>query len=319
MTSAASPTGGEPCVQVEGLTKLFGSTRALDAVDLSVTTGEVYGFLGPNGAGKTTAIRIMLGLARPTAGRVRIFGGDIGSPAVRTRVGYLPDVAEFYGWMQAPDFLRLSGRLFRLTGAPLERRIHSLLGLAGLTGVRQPIRAYSRGMKQRLGIAQALINAPDLLILDEPTSALDPIGRKDVLDMIAGLRGRATVFFSTHILEDAQRVCDSVAILDHGRVLAAAPLEQLTRTRAATRASLRVTGWAAELVARIKAEPWASGCARDGELITIGLTDQVAARYRVPALLAELGIGLESFALTEPSLEDVFLSYVTPDAAAVRP
>ncbi len=216
-------------VEIAGLTKVFAKARALDGVDLTVPEGSVFGFLGPNGAGKTTTLRILAGLARPSGGSATVFGHDVvsGADAIHAQLGYLPDVPGFYAWMTAREFLVLSGRLFRLPAATLAERVDALLDLAGLTDVDTRIGGYSRGMKQRLGVAQALINAPRLLLLDEPTSALDPMGRREVLEMIAGLAGRTTVFFSTHILADVERVCDTVAILARGRVVAQAPIDEL--------------------------------------------------------------------------------------------
>jgi ABC-2 type transport system ATP-binding protein len=216
-------------IQMAGLTKTFGGNRALDAVDLVVEEGSVFGFLGPNGAGKTTTLRILTGLARPTSGSVQILGHDVAMAGntVRADIGFLPDVPGFYPWMSAEEFLRFAGALFGIGGSALDERVAMLLDLAGLSGVSQKIGGYSRGMKQRLGVAQALVNAPKLLLLDEPTGALDSIGRKDVLDMLASLRGRTTVFFSTHILADVERVCDTVAILDRGHVVAHAPIDEL--------------------------------------------------------------------------------------------
>src|SRR5450830_875397 len=216
-------------VEIRRLTKSYGHKRALDRVDLQVEEGSIFGFLGPNGAGKTTTLRILTGLARPTKGTVRVLGHDIASAdnAVRADIGFLPDVPGFYEWMTAEEFLRFAGGLFGIERRVLEPRIEVLLDLAGLTDVTTRIGGYSRGMKQRLGVAQALINAPRLLMLDEPTSALDPIGRKEVLDMIASLAGRTTVFFSTHILSDVERVCDTVAILNRGRVVRQAGIDEL--------------------------------------------------------------------------------------------
>src|SRR5450756_1465836 len=212
-------------IRTTGLTKVFGEKRALDSVDLVVEEGSVFGFLGPNGAGKTTALHMLTGLARPTSGSVQILGHDIASAgnAVRAEIGFLPDVPGFYEWMTAEEFLRFAGGLFGIGRRVLDERLGMLLDLAGLGDVKTKSGGYSRGMRQRLGVAQALINAPKLLLLDEPTSALDPMGRKDVLDMLTTLRGRTTVFFSTHILADVERVCDTVAILDLGRVVAQAP------------------------------------------------------------------------------------------------
>ncbi|MCL2422581.1 MAG: ABC transporter ATP-binding protein, partial [Micrococcales bacterium] len=212
----------EPAIEVQGLVKTFGkgaqTTRALDGLDLRVEPGSVFGFLGPNGAGKTTTLRILLGLAQATAGSARICGHDVGSPAVRRVTGFLPDVPGFASWMTARQVLELHASVFALSGDAARRRVDSLLDLAGLADVTAKVGGYSRGMRQRLGVAQALVNAPDVLLLDEPTSALDPLGRRTVLDLVARLRGRTTVFFSTHILGDAERVCDTVAIVDAGRV-----------------------------------------------------------------------------------------------------
>ncbi|MHB8274764.1 MAG: ATP-binding cassette domain-containing protein [Dermatophilaceae bacterium] len=206
-------------IRTTGLTKVYGEKHALDSVDLVVEEGSVFGFLGPNGAGKTTTLHILTGLAHPTSGSAQILGRDVASAgnAVRAQIGFLPDVPGFYEWMKAGEFLRFAGGLFGIARPVLDERVGMLLDLAGLGDVDTKIGGYSRGMKQRLGVAQALINAPRLLLLDEPTSALDPMGRKDVLDMLMSLRGRTTVFFSTHILADVERVCDTVAILDRGR------------------------------------------------------------------------------------------------------
>ena len=206
MSTPAAPRAA--AIRTAGLAKAYGDKRALDGVDLTVDEGSIFGFLGPNGAGKTTMLRLITGLARPTSGKVEVLGHDVATAgnAVRAEIGFLPDVPGFYEWMTAEDFLRFAGRLFGLGGPALDERVAMLLDLAGLTGVTTRIGGYSRGMKQRLGVAQALVNAPRLLLLDEPTSALDPMGRKDLLEMIASLRGRTTVFFSTHILGDVERV-----------------------------------------------------------------------------------------------------------------
>ena len=221
-TPGPSPVPEAPtpvAVELRGLTKLYGRHAALDGVDLTVPAGAIFGFLGPNGAGKTTTLRILGGLARPSAGSAAVLGHDVqrATNEVRSLIGFLPDVPGFYPWMTAPEFLRFAGRLFGIEPQTLETRVAALLDLAGLRGVEARVGTFSRGMKQRLGVAQALVNAPRLLLLDEPTSALDPIGRKEVLDMIAALAGRTTVFFSTHILAAVARVCATLARLDRVR------------------------------------------------------------------------------------------------------
>ncbi len=303
-------------IEIRGLTKAYGTKRALDEVDLTVAEGSVFGFLGPNGAGKTTTLRILTGLARPTSGEARVFGRDVVSAtnAVRADIGFLPDVPGYYGWMTAREFLRFAGSLFGLGGKTLDARVEALLDLAGLTGVDTKVGGYSRGMKQRLGVAQALINAPKLLMLDEPTSALDPIGRKEVLDMIASLGGRTTVFFSTHILADVERVCDTVAILHDGRVLTQAPITELKGRYGASRLTVEVTVDADAFAARFAAEPWASEVARvNGATLSITVRDLETARVAIPAAVAERGVGLVRLEAGEVSLEEVFVDLVGGD------
>ncbi len=302
-----------PAIEITGLVKRFGDAVALDGIDLAVPQGSVFGFLGPNGAGKTTALRILTGLARPTAGQARILGADVSSAgnSVRSRIGYLPDVPGFYPWMTALELVEYAGRLFAIPPAVLRERAESLLEMAGLTGVRQKVGGFSRGMKQRLGIAQALINAPSGLLLDEPTSALDPIGRRDVLEMIASLRGRTTVFFSTHILADVERVCDTVAILDRGRVVANAPIDELKgRTAGVDRIVIEVDGDPGVLISELEKRPWLRLTERAGEQITFAVTDLEVAQHELPAAIAAAGLGLKRFEGAEKSLEDMFVELV---------
>jgi len=300
-------------IELASLTKVFGATRALDGVDLSVPEGSVFGFLGPNGAGKTTTLRILTGLARPTSGYVSVLGSDAftASNEVRARIGFLPDVPGFYDWMTAREFLAFAGGLFGLAGTALTERVSVLLDLAGLAGVKGRIGGYSRGMKQRLGVAQALVNAPRLLMLDEPTSALDPMGRKDVLDMLASLRGRTTVFFSTHILADVERVCDTVAILDRGKVVAQAPIDTLKSRYGASKVLLEVVDGADELAGALREALWVSSVTRGeaGE-IELVVSDDAVAQREIPAMVAARGIGLRHLEAGEMGLEEVFVQLV---------
>ncbi|KRC51163.1 hypothetical protein ASE16_09570 [Leifsonia sp. Root227] len=304
-------------LETVALTKTFGGRHALalDAVDLCVDDGSVFGFLGPNGAGKTTALRIITGLAKPTSGTVRVLGQDIASAgnAVRGQLGFLPDVPAFYDWMTAPEFMEFVGGLFGLDHRILRQRTAMLLDTAGLGGVTTRIGGYSRGMKQRLGIAQALINAPRLLLLDEPTSALDPIGRKDVLDMLDALRGRATIFFSSHILSDVERVCDTVAILNRGRVLTQSSMQDLRSRHGRHRIVLEVTETAdADALATLIAErSWATTVSRDGQgVIDVLVSDAAAAQHELPSLVASRNAGLIRLEAGELTLEDVFVELV---------
>jgi ABC-2 type transport system ATP-binding protein len=299
-------------VELQDLTKRFRHTVALDRLSLQVPEGSVFGFLGPNGAGKTTALRILTGLAFPTAGTARVFDHDVGTLDSRARaeIGFLPDVPGFYPWMTAAEFLRFSGRLFGIADSVLGDRIGSLLEMAGLARVRTRVGGFSRGMKQRLGVAQALINAPRLLLLDEPTSALDPIGRREVLEMIASLRGRTTVFFSTHILGDVERVCDAVAILDRGRLAASATIAELKRRVSAQKVTIEVDGEATSLAARLSGAPWLRQLVRDGAQLDLTVSDLAAACRAIPEAIAAAGMGLRRLETGEASLEDVFVEVI---------
>jgi ABC-2 type transport system ATP-binding protein len=308
-------------VSVDNLTKTYPAHTAVDHLTMSVPEGSVFGFLGPNGAGKTTTVRMVLGFARPTSGSVAVLGHDAGSSSdsdlaqLRRRIGFLPDVPGFYPWMSARDVLRFAGSLVGVKGTSLAKRTESLLELAGLSDVRQRVGGYSRGMKQRLGIAQALIGAPDLLVLDEPTSALDPIGRKAVLDMVAALRGRTTVFFSTHILSDVERVCDEVAILDEGRLITQGSVEELkARYGGSSRYALDVTADAGQLRTILGNEPWVGRMVDTASGVELTVNDLELARRRVPAIVTGLEVGLVRFEPIETSLEDVFVSLVQRDA-----
>ena len=299
-------------LELRSVTKQFGDKLALDNLSLSVPTGSVFGFLGPNGAGKTTTIRIVAGLARATAGTVRVLGGSAGveATAARAGVGYLPDVPGFYSWMDARSFLRFAGELFGLSGRTLEERIDVLLDLSGLVGVTQRLGEYSRGMRQRLGLAQALVNAPQLLLLDEPTSALDPLGRKNVLDMVQSLRGRTTVFFSTHILSDVERVCDSVAIINRGRLIAESSMDDLLRQYGRQWIRLEVEAPPCEMAQAVAGFPWLVESKEVEGGLRLAVRDVRAAQKAVPEMLAARGWGLRRFEVEEAGLEDVFVQLV---------
>lgn len=222
-------------IEVEGLQKHFRTAmrrrrvEAVRSVSFRVGRGEIFGFLGPNGAGKTTTIKTMVGLIRPTAGRVRVLGGDPGALSVMSRLGFLPEQPYFYDYLKPQELLDTFGRVFGMPAALRKRRIDELLARVGLDHARgRTLRKFSKGMVQRVGIAQALLNDPELVILDEPLSGLDPIGRKEVIDLIAELKAQGkTVFFSSHILADIERLCDRVVIIDRGVVRAEGTLGEL--------------------------------------------------------------------------------------------
>ncbi|MBR7161897.1 MAG: ABC transporter ATP-binding protein [Clostridia bacterium] len=206
-------------LQICGLRKRFGDKQVLDGLDLSVPEHGIFGFIGKNGAGKTTAMKTVLGLLRADAGEILVNGEKAvyGQTATNRYIGYLPDVPEFYPFMTAGEYLRFCGEISGMSRRENEARASELLELVGLASETHRIRGFSRGMKQRLGIAQALLNRPKLLICDEPTSALDPVGRKEILDILLAVREQTTVLFSTHILSDVERICTDVAFLHRGK------------------------------------------------------------------------------------------------------
>ena len=207
-------------LEIRNLSKAFNGQKAVDNVSFSVPENCIYGFIGANGAGKTTTMKMVLGLLSPDAGEVTICGEKVKFGATRTNrlVGYLSDVPEFYGYMRPREYMKLCGEIVGLNSAKIKSRTDELLALVGLESVNKKIGGFSRGMKQRLGMAQALISEPKLLICDEPTSALDPIGRREVLDILEQIKGRTTVVFSTHILSDVERICDHVAAINKGKI-----------------------------------------------------------------------------------------------------
>lgn len=215
-------------IQIKGLHKQYGNVAALDGLDLEIPAGSVFGFLGPNGAGKTTTLRILAGLAKATSGRVEVDGREPAPFHGSAQIGYLPEEPAFFAWMTPLEYLTYVAGIFGFSDKESKKKSRELLELTGLTEAsKRRIGGFSRGMRQRLGLAQALVNDPTILLLDEPVSALDPIGRKDVLEMIASLGQSRTVLMSTHILEDVERVCDTIAILDHGKRLIQSGREDL--------------------------------------------------------------------------------------------
>ncbi|WP_271400946.1 ABC transporter ATP-binding protein [Salinicoccus roseus] len=208
-------------LKIEGLKKAFNQKTVIEALSLEVAQNEIYGFIGSNGAGKTTTMKMVLGLLKPDEGRILVCGEEVrfGDTPTNRHVGYLPDVPEFYTYMNAEEYLKLCADITSMQKAEQRERIDELLTLVGLRGEKSRIRNYSRGMKQRLGIAQALIHRPKLLICDEPTSALDPKGRMEILKILKEITKETTVIFSTHILGDVERICDRVGILYDGKIV----------------------------------------------------------------------------------------------------
>lgn len=310
----AAPPGE---VSTRGLTKRFRLDVALDRLDLDVPAGCVFGFLGPNGAGKTTTLRLLTGLARPTAGSATVAGIDstTGGRALAERIGSLDQDPRYYGWMTGRELLTFVGRLHGLDGATLRARVDEVLETIGLVdAARRRIGGYSGGMRQRLGIGQALLPRPAVLFLDEPVSSLDPAGRRDVLELIGSLRGTCTVFMSTHILNDVERVCDRVGILDHGRLVTEAPMDELLASHARPILELDPEpdqdAAVAALAATVRGQAWTRDVRVEDGLIRVFVTDTERAAVELLPLVVASGVRLARFERVQPTLEDVFLALV---------
>lgn len=307
-----SRTGADgAAIETRELRKEFGRTVALAGLTMTVRRGEVFGFLGPNGAGKTTAVKLLLGLTRPSAGCGHVLGEPLGDVATRRRVGYLPELFRYQGWMTAREVLALHCELARLPRSSWPKEIAEALELVGLADrADDRSETYSKGMQQRLGLGVALLGRPELVVLDEPTSALDPIGRQDVRRIIRSLRDRGTtVFLNSHLLTEVERVCDRVAIVDRGGVVAEVSMAELTQERGVR---LRISGpdGAARQVA-VRYGPTRV----DGEWLAVdGIADA-----DVPALVRELvaaGAAVHAVVPTRQSLEDRFMALLGADGNA---
>ena len=243
----------EPILKIENLRVEFktrelgqGVKQAVKGLNLAVYPGEVFGFLGPNGAGKTTTMNVLLGFVPPTSGTASLFGIDVRQPIARQRIGYLPELTYYYKFLTAEEILRFYATIFGLTRGEADRRIAQLLKLVELEhAAKRPIKSYSKGMQQRVGLAQALINNPDLLVLDEPTSGLDPLGRMKVREIIQRLKNEGkTVFFSSHELGEVETVCDRVAIVHQGELRAVGTVADISRGHAnLEQAFLKIVGF----------------------------------------------------------------------------
>jgi ABC-2 type transport system ATP-binding protein len=281
----------------------------LHGLDLTVQSGEVFGFLGPNGAGKTTTVKILLGLVAPTSGEARLFGVPAGDVEARRRIGYLPENFRFHDWLTGYALLDFHARLAGVSPAQRRERIPRVLEQVGLAGRGSDrIHSYSKGMTQRIGLAQAIIHEPDLVLLDEPTSALDPVGRREVRDLIRSLRARGmTVFLNSHLLSEVEMVCDRVAIVDHGRVVRSGQLEELLGGLPELRVTVdRID----ELLLEIMA---ANGRVLDVNEATVTLAvEGVEVAARLSEALIRGGYCLYAMVPSHQSLEDLFVSLVEP-------
>jgi ABC-2 type transport system ATP-binding protein len=278
---------------------------ALKGVSLSVESGRVFGLIGPNGAGKTSLVKILLGLSVPSGGSARLLGGDPGSAAVRRRVGYLPEAMRLPEFFDAQGFVEYMGELNGVAKHVLRQRVPELLALVGLAGVRKPVKQFSKGMLQRLGMAQALVNDPEVLFLDEPTDGLDPAGRKEVRDLLVRLRGQGkTVFLNSHLLSEIEMVCDQIAILDRGEVARTGTPAEFTRGRGEVLIRVAEAGTAVrDAAAAVGTPTW------EGRTLRFIPRDRAHLNAMIDRLRA-VQVEIEAVEPSKQSLEQSFLEIV---------
>ena len=299
-------------VQIENIRKVFRvgfwgrRVTAVDQLSLDVRRGEVFGFLGPNGAGKTTTLKMLMGLIYPTSGQARIFGHPVGDPAAKAKLGFLPESPYFYDYLTSHEFLSFYGHLFGLWGAALNKRVDELLELVGMTHARDlQLRKFSKGMLQRVGIAQALINDPELVVLDEPMSGLDPIGRKEVRDLIFRLKESGkTVMFSSHILHDAELLCDRVAMIMKGRLVACGQVSELIQQGATQEVEMVIDRLSPEGLEHLRV--LATKVVLNGERVMVVLSNQRQVDESLEVIRAAHA-KLVSLTPHKASLEDLFI------------
>jgi ABC-2 type transport system ATP-binding protein len=297
-------------IETDQLRKTFGENVAVRGLTLQVAHGEVFGFLGPNGAGKTTSLKMFLGLVAPSSGSARLLGAPLGDRAVRGEIGFLPEHFRFHDWLTAQEFLTLHGRLYRMDASRLRGRLAELLELVGLTPFRDKrLRTFSKGMLQRIGLAQALLNNPKLVFLDEPTSGLDPVGRRLVRDIIHDLRSRGTtVFLNSHLLSEVEITCDRVAFIKHGEVLRVSDLKALAT--GATGVTIHAHGMTPDTLAGLG--QWAQEVRLDGDQVSLSVGNEAVLPAITRYLVAQ-NIDVYGIAAQRLSLEDLFIQIVGTD------
>ncbi len=299
-----------PAIKTNSLRKVFGDNIAVKGLTLEVERGEVFGFLGPNGAGKTTSIKMLLGLISPSSGSAELLGKPLGDRATRACIGFLPEHFRFHEWLSAGEFLTLHGQLYGLAEDKLRQRISDLLELVGLTPFRgKLLRTFSKGMLQRIGLAQALINDPDLVFLDEPTSGLDPVGRRLVRDIIHDLRSKGTcVFLNSHLLSEIEVTCDRVAFIKHGEVIRVAELKNMGGLQASV--TVRACNLTPQVIQGL--EQWGQDIRADGEQVTFSVSEDSVLPEITRYLVAQ---GVDVYAITPQrlSLEEEFIQTVGTD------
>lgn len=302
-------------LSIQNLDKNFKGQSVIHNLTFSVPEHTIYGFLGQNGAGKTTTMKMVLGLLKPTSGKISVCGETVsyGETKTNRNIGYLPDVPEFYGYMKPTEYLALCGEITGLDRNQTKRRAAELLFLVGLETANKRIGGFSRGMKQRLGIAQALLGEPRLLICDEPTSALDPIGRKEILDILLSVRGKTTILFSTHILSDVERICDHVAVLHKGNLVLNGTLAELKQSR--RQDTILIEFQSTADMQRFLSDESTSGLFTNSEqtdqTVLLKSTHIAKAQGQLYNAFSALEIHPNKVEMLEPTLESLFMEVVT--------
>ena len=294
-------------LRIDDLHRRFGEKEVLKGLNLSVPENSIFGFIGRNGAGKTTPMKTVLGLLRPDRGEITVAGEKVefGQTATNRFIGYLPDVPEFYSFMNPQEYLYFCGEITGMDKKEIRSRTDELLELVGLQYEKHRVKGFSRGMKQRLGIAQALLNRPKLLICDEPTSALDPMGRKEILDILMQVREQTTVLFSTHILSDVERICTDIALLNDGKVAVQGKLSDI-KTMYRSDEFLLETETEADLAAIQNAFPSVEKIGRT----QLTFRERKHTQFDVLNFVTNHRIRLSKLDRVEPSLEDLFMEVV---------
>lgn len=292
-------------LQISHVSKSFGSQKVINDLSFSVPEHSVFGFIGKNGAGKTTTMKMILGLMKTDSGEIFVNGEKVsfGQNDTNRYIGYLPDVPEFYGFMTPMEYLTMCGEITGMRRQEIKEKSEELLKLVGLCGAKKRIRSFSRGMKQRLGIAQALLNSPRLLICDEPTSALDPIGRKEILDILYSVKEHTTVIFSTHILADVERICDRVAFLHGGNIALSGEMKEIKKIRGGGDIEIEFSmPKDADSFLRI----YEGGKRTEAAKVLVSRKNECE-MAEVMKVLSQNNISIQRLEQLEPALEDLFL------------
>lgn len=294
---------------LNNVSKKFGNKQVVKNLSFEVPQNKVYGFIGKNGAGKTTTMKMILGLVKADEGEIMVNGERVtfGQNTTNKYIGYLPDVPEFYGYMTPGEYLKLCGKITGMTDAEIKTRSDELLELVGLGEEKKRIKGFSRGMKQRLGIAQALLNSPKLLICDEPTSALDPVGRKEILDVLSKVKEQTTVIFSTHILSDVERICDEVAFLHDGNIVLKGSLDEVKRIRKSSSVQIECFNHA-DVAKVLKILPEGKNVGSTAILYESADEKKMS---EMMMCLAKNDIPIQKIEMLEPTLEDLFVEVVS--------